>query len=154
MKSSTRSLILFIAVPLVLGALSSFLSMGSMDVYASFQRPPLSPPGYLFPIVWTILYIAMGISSWLIYRSHNSHSSQALAIYGIQLAMNLLWPVLFFQFHLYFFSFIWLVLLLYVILLMLFSFYPISPSAACLQVPYLIWTIFAGYLNLGIFLLN
>lgn len=156
--SSARSLILFIAVPLILGAVSGFLSMGSMehsmDMYASFHRPPLSPPGFLFPIVWTILYITMGISAWIIHQNTHPLSQQALTVYGIQLAINLLWPIFFFLLHMYLFSFFWLVLLLFFIVFMILLFYRITPLAAYLQIPYLVWIIFAGYLNLSIYLLN
>lgn len=153
-KSSFYSLASFILFPLILGALSGFLTNGSMDTYSSFVRPPLSPPAILFPIVWTILYIAMGISSWIIYKSQDPLSKKALGIYGIQLIINLLWPILFFTFHLYFVSFLWIVLLIFCVAVMILLFYQISPFAAYLQIPYFLWLIFAGYLNLCLFIIN
>lgn len=153
-KSNYFSLAISIAIPVLLGALSGFITKESMDSYSSLIRPPLSPPSILFPIVWTILYIAMGVSSWLIYQSKHPLSPQAIRIYGIQLIVNILWPILFFTFHLYFISFLWIVLLIFLVILMIILFYQISHLAAYLQIPYLLWLIFAGYLNLCIFILN
>ena len=100
-KSNYFSLAISIAIPVLLGALSGFITKESMDSYSSLIRPPLSPPSILFPIVWTILYIAMGVSSWLIYQSRHPLSPQAIRIYGIQLIVNIRWPILFFTFHLF-----------------------------------------------------
>ncbi len=146
-KSSFYSLAIFILFPLILGALSGFFTNGSMDTYSSFVRPPLSPPAILFPIVWTILYIAMGISSWIIYKSQDPLSKKALGIYGIQLIINLLWPILFFTFHLYFVSFLWIVLLIFCVVLMILLFYQISPFAAYLKSHIFYGYNFAGYPN-------
>ena len=153
-KSKYFSLAISIAIPFLLGALTGFITKKSMDSYSSLIHPPLSLPSILFPIIWTILYIAMGISSWIIYQSNHPHSQQALKIYGIQLVINILWPILFFTFHLSFISFLWIVLLIFLVILMIIMFYQISHLAAYLQIPYLLWLIFAGYLNLCIFILN
>ena len=120
------------------------------------NRPPLSPPGWLFPIVWTILYILMGVSSYLIIQSGAEEEAvnSALSVYVYQLIVNFLWSTFFFNFGWYLFSFIWLVLLWVLVLIMIVRFYNISRLAGILQIPYLIWVTFAGYLNLGIWLLN
>ena len=145
-----------IAIPLLVGGLSAFLTRDSMRVFTELNRPPLSPPGWLFPIVWTILYILMGVSSYLIIQSGAEEEAvnSALSVYVYQLIVNFLWSTFFFNFGWYLFSFIWLVLLWALVLIMIVKFYNISRLAGILQIPYLIWVTFAGYLNLGIWLLN
>ena len=149
-------LIKAIAVPLLVGILSSLLTMNSMQVFASVNKPPLSPPAMLFPIVWTILYTLMGISSYLVMTSDGDKEDiqKAIRIYGFQLVVNFLWPTFFFNFQWYLFSFIWLLFLWVLVLIMILRFSTISKVAAWLNIPYLIWLTFAAYLNLGIFLLN
>lgn len=145
-----------IAIPLLVGGLSAFLTRDSMRVFMELNRPPLSPPGWLFPIVWTILYILMGVSSYLIIQSGAEEEAvnSALSVYVYQLIVNFLWSTFFFNFGWYLFSFIWLVFLWVLVLIMIVRFYNISRLAGILQIPYLIWVTFAGYLNLGIWLLN
>ncbi|MBQ9989684.1 MAG: tryptophan-rich sensory protein [Lachnospiraceae bacterium] len=154
MKVNWKALIISILIPLATGALAGFLTMGGMESYASMNQPPLSPPVWLFPIVWTVLYILMGVSSYLIYVSEADSKSQALTTYIYQLIVNFLWPVFFFNFQWYFFSFLWLALLWILVAKMILEFGQISKIAAILNVPYLLWLSFAGYLNLGVWLLN
>lgn len=149
-----KALIVSLAISLGVGALSGFLAANSMELYQSLDKPPLSPPGWLFPVVWTILFILMGISAYLIYISDSPHRESALKIYTVQLAANFLWSILFFRFEMYLLAFLWLVLLWILILMMIRSFAKVNKTAAYLQIPYLIWVTFAGYLNLGVFLLN
>lgn len=125
-----------------------------MGEYQTLNRPFFAPPGFVFPIVWTLLYLLMGISFYLIFTHSNPRKEQALAIYYIQLAVNFLWPILFFNLHLYFLSFLWILLLIYLVILMIKSFSAISPLAARLQIPYLLWLVFAACLNLGFLVLN
>lgn len=156
MKTKWKTLLKCIAVPLLTGALSALLSGGGMRVFAQLRQPPLSPPGWLFPVVWTILYILMGIASYLVCTSDSGEQEvvRALRVYFYQLLANFLWPVFFFSFRRYFFAFLWLVLLWGLIVIMIKQFYAISETAAYLLVPYLAWVTFAGYLNLAIWLLN
>lgn len=149
-------LIKCIAIPLVVGGIASWLSGGAMEAFQNLNKPPLSPPGWLFPVVWTILYTLMGISSYLVITSDANQSDiyRALSVYGYQLIVNFLWPTFFFNFQWYLFSFFWLVLLWILVLVMIILFYSISKKAAYLNIPYLVWLTFAGYLNLGIWLLN
>ena len=155
-KKNRKLLLICIAIPLGVGALSAWLTRGSMQTFEMVQKPPLSPPGWLFPIVWTILYILMGVSSYLIIQSGAEEEAvnSALSVYVYQLIVNFLWSTFFFNFGWYLFSFIWLVLLWVLVLIMIVRFYNISRLAGILQIPYLIWVTFAGYLNLGIWLLN
>jgi tryptophan-rich sensory protein len=151
---NTKSLIISILIPLGVGALSALLSGSIMNEYQSMAQPPLSPPGWVFPIVWTILYILMGISSWLIYKSESFYRKAALQLYGIQLVVNFFWTIIFFNLGMYLFAFIWLLVLLFIIILMIAGFSRINKTAAYLLIPYLLWVCFAGYLNLGVYLLN
>lgn len=149
-------LIKCIAIPLAVGGLSAWLTSGSMDLFEAVNKPPLSPPGWLFPVAWTILYTLMGIASYLVVMSGAEPEAiqRALILYGIQLAVNFLWPIFFFNLEWFLFAFFWLLLLWGLILLTIRAFYPISEKAAYLLIPYLIWVTFAGYLNLGIWYLN
>ena len=145
-----------IAIPLLVGIVAAIISGGGMEVFESVNKPPLSPPAWLFPVVWTILYTLMGISSYLILTSGASENQiyKAMTLYGYQLAVNFLWPTFFFNFQWYLFSFFWLVLLWMLVFLMILRFWRIDKRAAYLNIPYLVWLTFAGYLNLGIWWLN
>ena len=156
MKSNKWTIAKCIAIPLAVGGLAGLLSGGGMKAFESLNKPPLSPPGWLFPIVWTVLYILMGISSYLIFNSDTDSvkKNNALSIYWYQLLVNFLWPIFFFNFQWYLFAFVWLILLWLLIWIMIKHFREISPVAAFLNIPYLIWVTFAGYLNLGIWWLN
>lgn len=156
MKLDKRLLALCIAIPLLVGVVASLLTGGGMEVFASVEKPPLSPPGWLFPVVWTILYILMGISSYLILTSETDESvkERAIRIYGLQLLVNFLWPTFFFNFRWYGFSFFWLLLLWFLVLVMILRFWEINKLAAYMNIPYLIWLTFAAYLNWGIWRLN
>ena len=145
-------LIIAIFIPLAVGILSSLLS-GSM-AYSAFNKPSFSPPSYLFPIVWTVLYILMGISSYIIYSSNSPDKRKALTTYAIQLFFNFFWSILFFGLSQYLLAFVWLILLIILIIVMIYQFYQIQPVAAYLQIPYLLWCLFAAYLNFTIYMLN
>ena len=158
MKRNWKALFISILIPLAVGTIAGLLTMGAMEQFTSMMKPPLSPPAWLFPVVWTILYTLMGISSYLIYSGEepveSNLKSQALSTYGYQLLVNFLWPVFFFNFQWYFFSFLWLVFLWILVLKMILEFRKINSLAALLNVPYLIWLTFTAYLNLGVWLLN
>lgn len=156
MKSDKYLLIKCIAVPLVVGGIAAFLSNGGMAAFAALKQPPLSPPGWLFPVVWTILYVLMGIASYLVWTSAAEESviADAIVLYCYQLTVNFLWPIFFFDFGWYLFSFFWLLLLWGMVYLTIRTFYNISGAAGYLLIPYLVWVTFAGYLNLGVWILN
>ena len=153
MKIQWKKLILCIALPLAVGGFAGILTRGSMETFQSLNKPALSPPGWLFPVVWTILYLLMGIASYLVLTSGKTNHS-ALTVYGIQLVFNFFWSIIFFGFEAYLFSFVWLVILWILILATIIRFFRISESAGYLLLPYLLWVTFAGYLNLYIYLLN
>ncbi|MBE5935611.1 MAG: tryptophan-rich sensory protein [Lachnospiraceae bacterium] len=147
------SLIIAIAIPLIVGGFSALLTIGNMDIYPELNRPALAPPGFIFPIVWTILYTLMGVASYLIIKS-NRNNSLAIYLYSLQLVFNFFWSIIFFNLQMYLFAFIWLIFLWILILLTIVEFYKISKPAAYLLIPYLVWVTLAGYLNLSIYLLN
>ena len=156
LKINYKKLIFSIIIPLLVGGISAYLTRDSMSTFERVAKPPLSPPGWLFPIVWTILYILMGIASYLVNTSKGPKtlSDSALAIYALQLVFNFFWSIIFFNMEAYLFAFIWLIALWLLILWTTVSFYKINKTAGLLMIPYLIWVAFAGYLNLGIYLLN
>lgn len=155
MKIYWKPLIICLLIPLAGGGLSAFFSK-SGEVYATFQKPPLSPPGWVFPVVWSLLFLLMGIASYLVYTSPGDRAkiSCALVVYAVQLAIALIWPIPFFRMRLYLFSFFLLLTLWVMILVTLVLFCRISRKAGYLLIPYLVWVTFAGYLNLGVYLLN
>ena len=156
LKIRWKRLLLCLAVPLGAGGLSALLTMGSMETFEGLRKPPLSPPGWLFPVVWTILFLMMGLASYLALESGGSprEIGRALRAYGLQLGANFVWPLLFFNLGAYLAAFAWLVLLWLLIWAAALRFRRLSAAAAWLLAPYLLWVAFAGYLNLGIYLLN
>lgn len=156
LQFNLKTFVICIGIPLLVGGLSALLTMNSMEAFAGLNKPPLSPPGFLFPIVWTILYILMGIASYLVLTSGETKEdiTDALLVYALQLAFNFFWPLFFFGLNWYLFSFFWLLILWGLILYTTILFYRISKPAAYLLIPYLLWVSFAGYLNLGIALMN
>ncbi len=156
MKAHWKSLIVAPLLPLALGGLSAWLTSGSMEDFAALSQPPLSPPGWLFPVVWTLLYLMMGAASWRVYvlRYPVQARGSALKLYGVQLVMNALWPLLFFRFGLYWAAAVWLAVLIVLVALTLSRFRRLDDLAGLLLWPYLIWCVFALYLNLGVAILN
>ena len=139
-----------------IGALSGWLSRDGMQIFsASISQPPLSPPAFLFPIVWGVQYALMGIGAARIYLSPQStERSMALNVYITQLIFNFFWSLIFFNAQAYLFAFFWLLILLFLVLWMILSFLKVDPLSAKLQIPYLLWPSFAAYLNLGVWYLN
>ncbi len=156
MKNRKLSLFVCIAIPLLVGGLSALVTRSEMEKYATLNQPPLSPPGWLFPIVWTVLFVLMGIASYLVLRRDPDSLvvRNALKLYGIQLVFNFVWSVLFFNLGMFYLAFAWLVLLWVLILVTLLQFRRIAPAAGWLMLPYLLWVTFAGYLNLAVAMLN
>ena len=156
MKKNWKLLVVCIAIPLAVGALSAFLTKDGMQMFETIQMPPLSPPGWIFPVVWTMLYTFMGISSYLILTSGADKDAlnDAISTYAYQLTVNFLWPILFFGFQWFLLSFLWILLLIFLVVSMIGKFYKICKMAAYLNIPYLVWLCFAAYLNLTIWYLN
>lgn len=153
LKIQWKNLITCIAILLAVGSLSALLTQNSMETFQTINKPAFAPPGWLFPVVWTFLYVLMGIASYLVVTSGKPNDT-ALTFYGIQLAFNFFWSIIFFNLELYLLAFIWLVILWLLILKTTSLFYQISKPAGYLMIPYLLWVTFAGYLNFYIYLLN
>lgn len=154
-KINYKLLIICIAIPLIIGAVSAFISMNGMDEFNNVNKPPLTPPGWLFPIVWSILYVMMGVSSYIVlYSNPNKNTANGMIFYAVQLIFNFFWSIFFFKMGLYTFSFIWLLFLLAFIILTLYYFFKVKKIAGYLLIPYTLWVTFAGYLTLGTAILN
>lgn len=156
MKVNWKKLLICLAIPLAVGGLASLLSGGGMGEYRVMNQPPLSPPGWLFPVVWTILYLLMGYASYrvLTAKADEGQISRALTLYGAQLALNFLWPLVFFGLDWYLAALVVLLVLWVLIYLTMRAFSEIDELAGNLLLPYILWVTFAVYLNLGIYLLN
>lgn len=157
MWAKSKPYIISIAIALAVGGFAAFLIRNNIDIYNYINKPALSPPAILFPIVWTILYVLMGISSariWLQRDNYPYEVMDSLLTYSMQLILNFFWAIIFFNMRTFLFSFIWLVILWSSILKMIFKFSVLDKTAAYLNIPYVLWVTFAGYLNFMIYLLN
>ena len=155
MWTKIRPYVVFSALALLVGGLSSVITRGQMEAFSALRQPPLSPPGWVFPVAWTILYLLMGVGLAIVWRkSDGERRRRAVTIWSVQLAANFLWPLLFFLWQLRLLSLIWLVVLLILVANMTSEFEKTSVTAARLQIPYLLWLLFAAYLNLGVWILN
>ena len=155
MKTDLKKRLICWAIPLAVGGLAALLS-GGMGSYKVMVQPPLSPPGWVFPVVWTVLYLLMGEASYRILTSEEDmvHIRSALKTYAVQLSLNFVWPLVFFGAQLYLPAFVILSALWIAIFVTLRRFSAIDEGAGNLLLPYLLWVTFAGYLNFGVFLLN
>ncbi len=146
-----------ILIPVGVGTLAALLTRNSMEIYGVLKTPPLAPPAFLFPIVWTVLYILMGISSTTVYLGRESDPAAAnlgLRRYFASLVFNFLWSIIFFNIRSPLAALVTIFVLLYLIITTVVSYKKVSPLAAYLQIPYVIWVAFAAYLNAGIYFLN
>ena len=149
-------LVVSLAIPLAVGGFAAFLTRDGMKFFHTVPKPPLTPPAWLFPVVWTVLYLMMGAASYLVWASGVSEArrDRALTVYGLSLAANFLWPIVFFTMRFYFTAFLLLLLLWILVAAAALLFSCIDKRAGRLMVPYLVWLGFAAYLNLGVWLLN
>ena len=155
-KIKWKQLAVCVAAPLLVGALAGLLSRKGMEAYGSMYKPLLAPPGWVFPAVWTLLYILMGLASYFVYTSAASPERirRAMGAYVLQLAANFIWPLIFFVLGAYLLAFLWLILLFALALVCALRFGYIDARSGKLMAPYLVWLFFAAYLNLGVYLLN
>lgn len=152
-KVNWKRLIIITLITFIVGSFFSWFTMNNMDTFKELQKP-VDVPGIIFPIVWSILYLLMSISCYIITESNDKNKNDAIIWYGIQLVINSLWSLIFFGFSAYLFAFIWIILLLVSVVIMIVKFYKIDKKTAYLNVPYVLWILFAGFLNLGIYILN
>ena len=157
MWNKIKPYVISVAIALTVGGLSAFLTRGTMNIYEQITKPPAAPPEFLFPIVWTILYILMGIRAGIIYKEKGWSSLEvqnALSVYACSLVINFSWSIIFFKFRAFALAFAWLILLQATLIRTIILYRRIKPLAAYLQLPYALWVAFAGYLNLAIVILN
>lgn len=149
-KINVAALIVFILIPLLAGIISGYISMGEGSV--DYIKPSLAPPDYVFPIVWTILYILMGIASYRVWMNRNKacYDPMALVIYFIQLIFNFFWSIIFFKYGMFEFAFVWLLILLVLVIITTIKFYQIDIKAGNLMIPYIIWLALAASLSYNI----
>lgn len=156
LRFNLKKFIISLAIPLITGGLSAFIIRNYVNIYNKFNNPPLSPPSWVFPVVWTILYALMGISLYLVWNKNIPclKKRSAIIFFSLQLILNFIWSPVFFILQNFLLSFIILVFMWILTLGMIISFYKISKPAGILQIPYIIWLSFAAYLNYGVYLLN
>lgn len=153
-KHRFRIFFLFIALPLLIGALSAFLSREGMTDFELLRKPSLAPPGWVFPVVWTLLYLLMGISAALVWLSGSSERGGAVFLWGAQLFVNFWWSIFFFRWQIRGYALLWLLLLFVLAAWMTLSFRRIRPAAGRINYPYLIWLALAVWLNAAVWFLN
>lgn len=136
--------------------MSSLITKDNMDLYSKISTPALSPPGWVFPVVWSALYVLMGVSLYLVLNNkiHTVSKTSAYVLFAVQLFFNFIWSPIFFNKQWFLLAFVVLVTLWLVTLAMTLKFYKLSKLASLLQIPYILWLTFAGYLNLAIYILN
>lgn len=154
MSKKIKIYIVSILLPLAVGGLAALLTKDSYSVYKTLERPFFAPPAIIFPIVWAILYILMGISFAKVYQTPSPSRFSAVKIYLISLVLNFFWPIIFFRLELFWVAFVWILLLLVSVAVMTSKFSAVNKSAGLLQIPYLIWCAFACILNLSVAIMN
>lgn len=154
MPKKILPMIISIGAALGVGGLSALLTKQSMPIYSALNLPPLAPPSWVFPIVWTVLFVMMGTAAALIWRSNGEIFDTSLILYAVQLGVNFFWTIIFFNLQAFFFAFIWLLLLTVLIIVVAVLFYRQYKAAGWLFLPYFAWVCFAGYLNFGVWVLN
>lgn len=156
LKFNLKKFIISILIPIFAGGLSALITNNFSDVYSQFKNPPYSPPSWVFPLAWSILYILMGISLYLVWNNNETGSKKqcAFIFFGLQLALNFIWSPIFFLAQNFLLAFIIIGFMMIFTLGMIVTFYNVSKAAGVLQIPYLLWLVFAAYLNYGVYLLN
>ena len=151
---TVNTLIICVAIPLIVGAVAAFFTKGAMLTFNTLAKPPLAPPAWLFPVAWTILYILMGVASFLTFKSKGEGRYMGLMLYVMQLAFNFIWSFIFFSMDAYVFSAIWLGILIFLVIALIVNTSKYSLPAMLMLIPYACWCCFAMYLNIGIAMLN
>lgn len=154
-KINWYQLLVIVLTTELIGMLASLFSGNAGQIYTTFIKPPLSPPGWLFGVIWPVLYLLMGIAAYIIYQTPQTPDRKmATTLYWVQLFVNFLWPIIFFRFEWYWISVIVILILDVLVVMTMIRFYKINKTAGYLLIPYLLWILFATYLNIGIAMLN
>ena len=149
-----KKILLYLAATFAFGVIGALLGGGTGQIYTSLNKPPLSPPGIVFPIVWSILYLLIGIGAYFLSNEKNPKSSFLLKIYWVQLILNALWPLIFWRLRAYEFAAVIIVALIILVVILTIGSFKINKLSAILFLPYIVWLLFALYLNIGIAVLN
>lgn len=155
MKKTWITYLVWIAIAEIVGFISGMMTSNATEIYAQeITKPPLSPPGILFPVVWAILYALMGIGAARVYMSRSNKRTAGLILFAIQLAFNFAWSFIFFNYQAFAFALAWLMILYVFVVAMTRVFHAADKWAGLLQIPYILWLTFAAYLNAGVWFLN
>lgn len=149
-----KKLLLYLVFTFVFGIIGTLLGGGVGQTYLSFNKPPFSPPSIVFPIVWSILYLLMGISAYFLSNEKDPKTSKFLKFYWVQLLLNAVWPFLFWRLQAFWLSAAVIVAILFLVILITIGSFRINKLSALLFIPYIVWLLFALYLNIGIAILN
>ena len=150
-----KKLIKNIAIPLIVGIVAGILTRDDVKAFTQTAvQPSFQPPPVLFPIVWTILYIMMGISAYIAETNQKNGDKSPFVFYYAQLFFNFVWSFIFFSAENYLLALVWIVILLMLIIITTIKFGQIKPAAAYLMIPYILWVSFATILNYSIYILN
>lgn len=156
MFKKIMAMVIHVAIPIGVGLLSGYISSDAMKAYADLDKPFLSPPAAVFPVVWTILYLLMGFGAYLVFSQKEKSGRQTMGLiaYYLQLFMNFFWSIIFFNQKAYLIAFFLLLIMMIAVTIMLINYKVVSKLAFLMNVPLLVWLFFAGYLNLGVIVLN
>lgn len=149
-----KKLLLYLGVTLAFGAVGALLGGGIGQIYTALNKPFLSPPSIIFPIVWSFLYLLMGLAAYFLSNERNSEISDLLKLYWIQLVLNALWPLVFWRLEAYTLAAIIIVAILILTIIITVRAFKINRLSSYLLAPYVLWLLFALYLNVGIAVLN
>ncbi len=149
-----KKLLVYLVATFLFGVIGALLGGGMGQIYSSINKPPLSPPSIIFPIVWSILYLLMGIAAYFLSNERNAKTSDMLKLYWIQLVLNALWPLFFWRFKTYYFAAVIIVAILVLVAWITVKSLKINKLSAYLLLPYIVWLLFALYLNIGVAILN
>lgn len=149
-----KAFLISLAIPITTGFLSSLFAKNSQAIYQNLELPSFAPSSMVFPIVWTALYILMGIPAYLVYVYGDNKKYEALKVYLVSLVINFFWSIIFFRLELQIVALAWIIILLITIIYMAIIFYKQNKIAGYLQIPYILWVAFATILNLSIVILN
>jgi len=153
-KIKITELLIFIFATELIGVISGIIAGNSYGFYGEISKPPFSPPAWVFPLAWAILYALMGVSAYIVYYDDEQNRRKNLILYGIQLFVNFMWSIVFFRFRLTGLSVFIILILIVLVIKMIMQFGKSNKIAGYINIPYLVWLIFALYLNIGVFLLN
>ena len=149
-----KKLLFYVVGTFLFGVIGALLGGGTSQIYSTLNKPPLSPPGIVFPIVWSILYLLMGIGAYFLSNERKVEISKLLKIYWIQLILNALWPLVFWRLQAFWLAAVIIIAILFLVVWLTLEAFKINKLSSYMFIPYIVWLLFALYLNIGIAVLN